>query len=137
MFGSSRLDLMNCVICDDVRTELRNKETIVGVYSAGITVPFVPWQLTICLWFQVIWSGEGEMQLEIAVFNPGNHEVGKVDGKASAILQGYLSTLAFKGLLITADMEGTYDIMWRADYGDWQSVRKFIVSVERDPANAS
>ena len=136
MSGTSRLDLINCVICDDVRTEIFNKETIVGVYNSGLSIPFVPWSMSICLWFQVMWSGEGEMQLEIAVLNPGNHEVGKIDGKARAILQGYLSTLAFRGLLITADMEGTYEIKWRSDYGDWQSVRQFIVSVERDLANA-
>lgn len=137
MSGTSRLDIINCVICDDVRTEISNKETIVGVYNSGISVPFVPWSMPICLWFQVIWSGDGEMQFEISVLNPSNHEVGKIGGKVRAILQGSLSTIAFRGLFIAADMEGTYDIKWRADYGAWQSVRKFIVSVVRSPANVS
>lgn len=137
MFGTPRLDVINCVICDDVRTEILEKETIVGVYNAGITVPFVPWKMSICLWFQVIWSEQGEIQLEISVLNPGNREVGKTSGEARAILQGYQSTLTFRGLIITADMEGTYDIQWRADYGNWQSVRKFPISVYRDPASGS
>ncbi len=136
MSGTARLDLINCVICDDVRAELMNKETIVGVYNAGISIPFVPWSMTICLWFQVMWSGEGELQLEITVLNPRNNEAGKTDGKANAILQGNQSTLTFRGLFITADMEGTYEIQWRADYGNWQSVRKFPINVARDPANA-
>ena len=137
MFGTARVDLINCVICDDVRVELGNKETIVGVYNAGISIPFVPWTMTICLWFQVIWSGEGELQLEITVLNSGNHDVGKINGKANAILQGYQSTLTFRGLSFIADMEGTYEIQWRANYGNWQSARKFPVRVVRDLANAS
>ena len=137
MSGTSKLDLINCVICDDVRNEIMNKETIVGVYNSGITVPSLPWAMPICLWFQVMWSGEGEMQLDIAVHNPRQHEVGKINGKARAILQGYLSTLAFRGLFITADMEGTYNIKWRSDYGDWQLIRDFTFYVQRAPANAS
>ena len=137
MSGTARLNLIDCVICDDVRTEILNKETIVGVYNSGISVPLVPWSMPICLWFQVMWSGDGELQLDISILNPGNREVGKTEGKAHAILQGSRSTLAFRGLFITADMEGIYDIKWRIDYGEWQSVRKFIVSVERGSANAS
>ena len=137
MSGTSKLDLINCVICDDVRNEISNKETIVGVYNSGITVPSLPWTMSICLWFQVMWSGEGEMQLDIAVLNPRQHEVGKIDGKAHAILQGHLSTLVFRGLFITFGMEGTYNIKWRGDYRDWQLVRDFTVHVERDPPIAS
>ena len=110
MFGVSSLDLINCVICDDVRVELNGKETIVGVYTAGISVPFIPFSITICLWLQVIWSGEGESHIEISVLNTGNRQVGEIEGPAQVISPGYQSTLAIRGLNFNADMEGTYDI---------------------------
>lgn len=137
MSGTAILDLINCVICDDVRTELWNKETIVGVYNGGISVPVLPWSMPICLWFQVIWSGEGELQLEIQILDPSNRQAGTIGGSGRAILQGNQSTLTFRALYITASMEGTYDIQWRANDGNWQSVRKFPVMVVRDPANVS
>lgn len=127
---------VHCVVCDDVRSEIGYKETIVGVYIAGMTVASVPWYATVCVWMTVIWSGEGDLQLELRVLNPRLTQVGEAKGVGHASYQGQESTLTFRGLMFAVDMEGTYAIQWRAAEGAWETVRQFPIAIMRTSTSA-
>lgn len=131
MFSGVDVHVVSCIICDDVRTEVGGKEIVIGVYTVGISFPFVPWVSTICVWLNVIWSGEGELDLRLRILNPLNRIVGEVTGHGRAIWQGHQSTLTFRGLNFTADMEGTYDLQWETQAGGWESLRKFPVVIPK------
>src|SRR5438105_4429712 len=113
-----------CVICDDVRLEVANKETIIGVYTVGMSVPVFPWVGTICLWMPIIWSGEGQLDLEVRVINPANEQIGIIGGRGTAVWAGLESTLTFRGLTVTINMDGVHSIEWRAGSGSWQRIRQ-------------
>jgi len=129
--------LVHCVVCDDVRTEILSKETIVGVYSAGITIPDVPWVIMLCLWMTVIWSGDGELPIEIRVLNPRHSQVAEQRGVGRAVFQGLESTITFRNLFITMEMGGVYTFQWRAGDGDWEMARQLPVYVFRNETSAS
>ena len=131
MMPPASINVVHCVVCDDVRLEVGHKETIVGVYSAGMTVPMLPWMVNTCLWMTVIWSGEGSMNLEVRIVNPRQTQAGETSGSANAMWQGQESTLTFRGLFFTIDMEGIYSIQWRMAGGAWQTVRQFPVFLIR------
>lgn len=129
--------LVHCVVCDDVRAEILSKETIVGVYSAGMVIPSVPWAVTLCLWMTVIWSGDGQLPLEIRVLNPSNAQVGEQKGIGIATFQGFQSTLTYRSLFFTIDMEGIYTFQWKAGDHEWQTIRQLPIYVFRDQTTSS
>jgi hypothetical protein len=120
-----------CIVCDDVRTEIASKETIVGVYVSGIWVPSLPWYMTVCLWMTVMWSGDGEINLEIRIVDPAGTSMGAVNGKAKTIYQAHESSLTFRGVVLEVSMEGIYDVQWRKDGGVWETIRKLPIYVTR------
>ena len=127
MMPPASINVVHCVVCDDIRLEVGNKETIVGVYSAGMTVPTLPWVVSTCLWMTVIWSGEGSLNVEVRIVNPRQTQAGETSGSANAIWQGQETTLTFRGLIFTIDMEGIYNIQWRTAGGAWETIRQFPV----------
>lgn len=64
----SSLELVYSIFCDDVRLEVGNKLTLVGVFSA-IWLPHLPATL---LKFAVVhhWRGEGEYLSEVRILSP-------------------------------------------------------------------
>jgi len=131
------LTVRHCVICDDVRLEVSNKETIVGVYTVGMTAPLLPWLATVCVWMPVIWGGDGDLDVEIRVVNPVNQQVGIVVGRGTSVWAGFESTLTFRGLSISLDMEGFYSVEWRVAHGSWQRIRQFPIYLLRTPTTGS
>lgn len=79
----------------------------------------------------VIWSGEGELDFQVRILNPLNRSVGETSGRGKAIWQGYQTTLTFRGLTFTAEMEGTYDLQWYTQSRGWESLRKFPIMIPK------
>ena len=120
-----------CMVCEDVRIEIGGKEIIIGVYPVGVSIPFVPWMAAACLRLAGFWSGDGELHFQVRVLNPANIQAGKIDGTAHAIWQGFQSSITLRGLILSIDMEGIYDIQLSQDSGPWQSILKFPVYIAR------
>ena len=125
------MKIIHCVLCDDVRLEMNNKEIIIGVYSGGISVPMLPWIAVLCVWMTVMWSGEGTVDIEVRVLDPRQQPVGTVSGSGTAILIGTKSTLTFRGLAIQIEMEGIYTIQCRVSGGTWESLRQLPIFAQR------
>jgi hypothetical protein len=119
------------VLCDDVRAEIGGKETIVGVYTAGMIVPMIPWFGLVCIWMAVIWSGDGQLELEVRVTDPTNEVIGSIGGTGTAVWQGIESTLTFRGLTLQLEREGILNIEWRSGNSNWQRIRQFPVYLLR------
>jgi hypothetical protein len=135
---TATVHLLNCVVCDDVRIEILQKETIVGVYTGAIVVPSLPWAAMLCLWLTVIWSGDGQLPIQVRVLNPRQAEVGTQQDTGTAMLQGMASTITFRGLFLTFEMEGTYTFQWKPGAGEWETMRQLPVYMFRpNPAVAS
>ena len=131
------IKIVHCLLCDDVRSELGSKETIVGVYKGGIAIPVIPWETYITIWTQVVWSGDGSLEIWGRVVNPVGTPVGITGGTANAEMQGSFSSLAFRGMKMSLDMEGTHEFQYQTNFGDWVSVLKFPIVINRWDSNAS
>jgi len=125
------LKVSHCLICDDVRLEVSYKETVVGIYISGISVPSLPWFIFVCVWMSVIWSGDGEVSLEIRILDPLFNEIGQSRGHARAIQTGRESALTFRGLACNIESEGNYTIQWRMEHGAWQTIKTVPVMLAK------
>jgi len=124
------LKVTHCLICDDVRWEVANKETVVGIYTSGVAIPSVPWVFYASIWMNVIWSGHGEADIEIRALDPQHIQVGETGGHATAFHQGTESSLTFRGLAFSIESEGTYTIQWRmGPGGTWQTMKTFPIVI--------
>lgn len=131
MLQSPSLKGIYCLICDDVRMELGYKESLIGVYTSGISIRTVPWLGFICVWMSVIWSGEGDADLEVRVIDPRLESIGITRGRGHAVQQGRESSITFRNLMFTIESEGTHMIQWRIADGDWQTIKSFPVAMLR------
>jgi hypothetical protein len=138
MAHSSSLHVEDCIVCDDIRVEAGGKETLVGVYTTGISVPAMPWIVNACLWLRAKWSGEGQTWLEFQIIDPRNAQVFSRSGSARPIFQGLRSSLAIKGVVFKAEMEGDHEIQWRP-MGDaqWQSIDRIPIMIARAAPRAA
>lgn len=124
------LKAIHCLICDDVRIEVGYKETLIGVYTTGITIPILPWTGFVCIWMSVIWSGEGEVELEVRVLDPRSESIGNAQGRGHAAQQGRESSVTFRNLMFKVASEGTHMIQWRIVGGaNWETVKSFPVAM--------
>jgi hypothetical protein len=123
----ARFHVVHCVLCDDVRIEVGGKEILIGVYPVGIQTPFMPWFMVVSTWLRVIWSGDGEAQVEIRINNPKGIESGIVKGSARSIWRGFVSSLTFSGLAFQVEMEGIYAVEIKLNGGAWEHIYQFPV----------
>jgi hypothetical protein len=137
MLAAAHLDIRDCIVCDDIRQEAAGKETLVGVYTTGISVPRMPWPVSVCVWLRVMWSGEGGLDMEFRLRNPRGAVVAQASGTGQAMRQGRHTSLALRGVRFNADIEGAYEIQWRAATGAWHTVDAFPVMIDRTAPAAS
>src|SRR5205823_6382819 len=104
-----------CMICDDVRIEVDGKEILIGVYPVGVSIPVLPWMGAACLRMTGYWSGEGELNFKVRVLNPANTLAGETTGTAHPIWQGFQSSITLRGVAISFEMEGVYEIQFSPD----------------------
>jgi hypothetical protein len=79
----------------------------------------------------VIWSGDGQLELEVRVTDPTNEVIGSIGGTGTAVWQGIESTLTFRGLTLQLEREGILNIEWRSGNSNWQRIRQFPVYLLR------
>ena len=126
------LECIECLVCDDVRMEVSNKETIVGVYLGGVTITEVPIFVNLVFWLSVIWSGDGNIFLRSRITDPAHKELIATEGFATAALQGHPTSLVVRGLYFEARMEGVYQIQWqRGESDDWTTIRTLPIYLLR------
>lgn len=131
MYQPPSLKVIYCLICDDVRLEVGFKESLIGVYTTGISVPALPWRGSACVWMSVIWSGEGALDLDVRLVDPKFVPIGTTRGRARAIQHGRESSLSFRNLLFEINTEGTHIVQWCADGSDWETIKSFPVGLTR------
>lgn len=60
-----------CLICDDVRREITNKDILIGVYAAEINTPALPAQINLSFWLLITPKKLGPLSLELKIDLPG------------------------------------------------------------------
>ncbi len=73
MIGTENLQLVYTLLCDDVRLEMGNKVSLMGVFQ-NIMVESLPVSL---IKFAVLnhWRGEGNHSTEVRIMNPGRNQL--------------------------------------------------------------
>src|SRR5262245_59977765 len=87
-------ELVYSIVCDDVRLEMGNKLSLMGVFE-NVFLPSFP---SILLKFAVVnhWEGEGTFETQVKILNPERKEVVASAAATFAIeKQGYADNITF------------------------------------------
>lgn len=112
------IEIINLVICDDVRTEAdSNKHILVGTYSGDFLMPSIPATVLIASYFDCK-VPDGKHQLEIKYSGPG---------KGQAVFQAEIehphggggATIVLQRIGVNFEKEGIFRISGRVPGGRW------------------
>ena len=111
--SKSSPQLVYSILCDDVRIEMGNKLSMMGIFES-IYLPMFP---AVILRFSTVnhWIGVGEFQTQVRVISPDGREVA-VSGASMFRIepQGYADNVTFFAN-VHLDRAGTYSVQTSID----------------------
>jgi hypothetical protein len=122
--------LVYSILCDDVRIELGNKISLMGIFE-NVFLPAFP---AVLLRFTTInhWIGVGDFETQVRIFAPDGHEIAASSPSTFRIeSQGYADNVTFFSN-VALDRAGTYQIRTFLD-GKMVSERPLFVRPHQQP----
>ena len=122
--------LIYSILCDDVRIEMGNKLSMMGIFE-NVFLPAFP---AVIIRFAVVnhWMGDGEFQTQVRIVAPEGRDVAV---SAASILriepQGYADNVTFFAN-VSLDRAGTYSIQTSID-GKVVAERPLYVAMVQQP----
>jgi hypothetical protein len=126
------VSIKSFVLCDDVRKEITQKDILIGVYSSGIMVPFMPAQMQLAFWAEMLPTQIGQSEFQMR-FDPPGGEAPIVMKFMMEITAVEYSTLAMSGIIIPFTKEGDLVVSISIDGADWVEVTRKRASSELPP----
>jgi len=120
--------LVYCVVCDDVRLEMGNKLSLMGVFE-NVFLPSFP---SILLKFSVVnhWEGVGQFETQVKILNPERKEVvASAPSTFKIENQGYADNITFF-TNVAFDRAGPYAVQIMIDGKTVAEKRIFVHHVQ-------
>jgi len=109
------LELIDWMICDDIRREINRKVTLVGVYQDVIGVPAFPFTLPqLCILTKWDTSKKPVKNFEMKIIQPDKKVIGPVIGELGSSLEDKKRTLIQVGIIpFQIPAAGKYEIVMK------------------------
>lgn len=122
--------LIDWIICDDVRTEVGEKLTMVGVYSKDIIVPMIPLLLP-QLYLVTKWdiSGGHFEEISFRLESPDGGQLGPVPAKVPKDIKGGIFTMNLAMIPFQIQKVGTFRIFLKIDDESEKKIGEFEVKL--------
>jgi hypothetical protein len=122
-------EVVNALVCEDVRREVNGKEILIGVYGNSILVPSFPIDLNLMFWFQTK-APEGDHELKLRISNASDAVFLEASVNAHVSAANELASLAV-GTMIQAQNETTLKFQGRNADSDWSTIVE--IPIRRGP----
>lgn len=129
------IDFVFTLICDDVRREDNGKELLIGVYSAGITVPLLPTNVTVVIWSQTKIHEPGDYKVRYRVLDEAEKElvispVATIHIEKLVETGDQLSSLAMGAVPLKVEKAGLVHFEVKLNDGEWKRIKTIRISVQ-------
>jgi hypothetical protein len=127
--------LVYCIVCDDVRLEMGNKLSLMGVFE-NVFLPGFP---SVLLKFAIVnhWEGVGQYETQVKIVNPDRREVvASVPSTFMIENQGYADNVTFF-TNVSFDRPGAYSVLILINGKQVAEKRLFIHHVPQQPPPAT
>lgn len=123
-------EIVNALVCEDVRREVNGKEILIGVYGNAIVVPSFPVDLNLMFWFQAR-APQGDHELRLRIANMSDAVFLEASMNAHVEAPDELASLAV-GTVIQAQGETAIRFQGRGSDSDWTTIVE--IPIRRMPA---
>jgi hypothetical protein len=126
------IEILNTVVCDEVRKEVSGKFFLIGVYGDAIVVPSLPRQVTVSLWCHIVPKALGLMTIEVMMEGPDDQ---KATGTIQALIvaQDQPFGMHIGPMILDVPKSGEVQFSLRMLNEDqWQCVHKKMVCAQAD-----
>jgi hypothetical protein len=125
--------LIHCIVCDDVRIEMGNKLSFMGVFENVFLSSFP----SVLLKFAVVnhWEGVGQFETQVKIVTPDRREV-VVSAPSTFVIedQGYADNITFF-TNVAFDRAGPYAVQIMIDGRPVAEKRIFVHHVQPPPSS--
>ncbi|MFO1047911.1 MAG: hypothetical protein U1E52_08460 [Geminicoccaceae bacterium] len=138
------IKILNCVFCDDVRTEQNGKEILIGVYTGDFGVPKLPWRVSsLSVWMQLELPPKPEKtNVAIRLLNTFGTRIAELSFSATpvgrlGVLQRSPVGFAFQTGSFEIQKVGELLLEMRNSEGAWVKGRSLLVAVHPETPQAA
>ena len=124
--------LIYSILCDDVRLEMGNKLSLMGIFE-NVFLPSFP---AVIIRFAVVnhWMGDGQYQTQVRVLSPDGREIAVSAASQLGIdPQGYADNVTFFAN-VSLDRAGTYSIQTSIDSKVVAERPLYVAMVQQAPS---
>lgn len=109
--------------CDDVRLEIGNKFTFVGIYTSDLNLPDFPCTLALRIVVLVDFPEAGPFHFAFRLMHSNGTKIAEIEGKLEAAKAGR-GMLPIGPTAITFAEHGSFALQFRSAPGRWKNVHK-------------
>ena len=130
----SNVIIENAVLCEDIRQEVRNKNTLVGIYAGDIMVSQLPANIDLAFYLDGKYREKKSTPMEVRISGPGR------DAATAPIEFAPIGdTLGFAmispRMRVQLEQEGEFKVSMRELGGSWKTLIAKKVTLNADLAD--
>lgn len=110
------------ILCDDVRTEVSQKDILIGVYNHDVIVPAYPATLRSAIWIEYASAEAGAYSLELRVLTPSGNPAPLIGFEIVFDAPGTM-VFSFTGLPLRLERDGQIVIQQKLAGADWVTIK--------------
>lgn len=123
-------EIVNALVCDDVRHESSGKEILIGVYGSTILVPRFPASISPRLWIQARPLKAGETKIFARALNEHEAVFFEGSGSINADEPGELGVFTVGGVNIQVHSDMNLIFQLKIDSGEWTNVLEIPIKLQ-------
>ena len=133
------IKIINCIFCDDIRTEQSGKEILIGVYTGDLVVPKLPWKMMgLSVWMQIELPASRETEIAIRLLNTFGTRIAELSFSATPLERTDARStspvgFAFRTGPFEIQKAGELLIEFRDIEGRWERGRSLLVVTQPEP----
>jgi hypothetical protein len=126
-------EIVNTIICDDVRREDNGKEILIGIYGSAMLVSKFPAAVSPVLWMQVRPMKSGELRFSIRLKNEADAVFHEISGGVNVDAPGEMGAVSTPPAPIQVNAEMQLVFEMKQEGGEWTKVREIPVKKQQPP----
>jgi hypothetical protein len=128
---AENFDVVNAIICDDIRREDNGKAILIGVYGSNIILQSLPATLALSIWVHLDARFSGEKVINFRVIGTARNPISELAVDANIARPGGV-IVPIPPFPVFLESEGELTVEMRVGDGAWVKIRALKVELRKN-----
>ena len=129
MAAKRPFDVKLCVLCEDIRDELHNKHSLIGVYSGDILVSEIPASISLAFYLEIEPKRVGDFDLQFRLSGPAADASAVLNARVGITNASGVSILRTPRIELGITEAGTFRFDMSLDRESWTNLVTKTISL--------